>query len=108
MVTFSCPNCGKEYKFKSLPIPDAGADFKCSQCQKTCRIIRKKDTVFCIQGSFNEQDDASTHEVFDSFRSESDDMTAEEIESRLQGLEQSVKYYDWVCFIPSNYPYLSY
>ncbi len=90
MVSFSCPNCGKEYKFNSLPIPDAGADFKCSQCEKTCRIIKRKNTVFCIQGSFEDRENASTPEIYNSRQTGTEELSADEIESRLQGLEMDL------------------
>ena len=90
MITFSCPNCGEKYKFKMLPIPDAGAEFQCAKCNKVCRLIKKGETVFCIQDSFSLEKDEAVTEIFDTFRSEDVEMSPEEIESRLQGMTQDL------------------
>ncbi len=88
MVRFTCGHCGKPYEFKLLPIPDEGAQFQCSECGKTCRLINLNGKVACEPE--DDQDaghQSATLEMADSFRSAIDDeLSPDELESRLQGL----------------------
>ncbi|MBN1551929.1 FHA domain-containing protein [bacterium] len=88
MITFRCGHCGKSYEFKFLPIPDGGADFQCSECGKTSKVIRKGNFVFCVvEDGFKGEGEAATMDLTDSFRSGvENELSDEEVEARLQGL----------------------
>jgi hypothetical protein len=88
MIKFFCAHCGKEFQFKSLPIPEGGAAFQCSECGKTSNILKKGNTVFSYSDEdLDFQPGSSTLDMSDSYRAAvEDELSPHELEARLQGL----------------------
>ncbi len=94
MLSFKCAHCGKSYTFKFLPIPDSGAEFKCSACGKNCRLMKKSGMVFCYKEEKSASAiQSSTVDLSDRFGGgESDEIAPEDLEARLQGMLPDLPY----------------
>jgi hypothetical protein len=94
MVKFACAHCGKNFEFKMLPIPDSGAQFQCSSCNKTSILFKRGQAIFCYsEDETQSRSQSAMVEMSDVFQSAAEEEWAsEEFEARLQGLYTELPY----------------
>ena len=64
-MNVSCPNCEKDYTIADSKIPDAGASFKCKNCNAVIKVQKEsisKPPQGEIEGHTKEYDDSHVHE----------------------------------------------